>query len=340
MGRPRKPVPPPVPLPEVSKDMCVSDALDVWLAYFDHGRKPASNATMRARALNFRRLYGSQPIAEINRDDIAEFYRLMLDTFGLKPHVAMARIQMLKGFFQFFHEDGIVAINPVQQNRLPKVPTWKEKKVPFNLDGFRAVANKLGDRYEGAWRTACTVGYYTGLRFSDVCFLRWAPDEMGHGTYVDFDRELVIARPIKRDQTNQVLEIPMERELYDELLVAWNRRPEHYMANPYVMPVMHGFYVGQRTILCNQFRIACDAVGLPEHSFHSFRHGFVTRLLNAGVDTLIISSMTGQSRDQIAQYAHVSQDAKRKALDRAREALHRVHVEELRAEIKPEVVNE
>lgn len=82
----------------------------------------------------------------------------------------------------------------------------------------------------------------------------------------------------------------------------------------FVLPVMHEIYEHSRPVLPMEFRVICDAAGLPEHSFHSYRHGFVSRLLNQGVGHLVIASMTGHSLEQIETYAHVSADAKRAAL--------------------------
>jgi site-specific recombinase XerD len=100
--------------------------------------------------------------------------------------------------------------------------------------------------------------------------------------------------------------------------------------------MLHSQYIvdGTRKSMVAQFRSLCKGVGIP-HSFHAFRHAFVTRLVNAGVDPLIIGSMTGQSREQIQAYAHVSNEAKCSALAKARAALHATRLHELQTTVIP-----
>ena len=75
----------------------------------------------------------------------------------------------------------------------------------------------------------------------------------------------------------------------------------------------------QRTLLAYQFRWILREAKIPrEYSFHSYRHAFISRLLNAGVDVKIIQSMTGQSLRVLYDYVTVTPDAQRAALDKAR----------------------
>lgn len=124
----------------------------------------------------------------------------------------------------------------------------------------------------------------------------------------------------------------MERELYDHLLELHNKRK---VESPFVLPLMCAIYTGPFTqVLVGQFRHICDDAGLKEHSFHSFRHGFVSRLVNAGVDPITIGSMTGQTIEQIQEYSHVSPQAKVNALAQSRAALHQAKLEQMRAPLK------
>ncbi len=233
----------------------------------------------------------------------------------------------IAGFFEWCVQDRLLDMNPVQWNRLPSIPKEMPRRCCFNEEQYRRILDVAahGEKWAEFWPSAIMIAWHTGLRCKDICTLRWDHDEHGGGSKVDFEQEIIVARPSKRDSIRQRLEIPMDRELYEHLLGL--KDAEHLADSAFVLPLMYWRTYGRRD-LHGEFRNMCDSCGLTEHSFHSFRHGFVTRLINAGVDPLTIGSMTGQSIEQVQEYCHISNGAKRNALEQSRAALYKMKLKE------------
>jgi hypothetical protein len=93
---------------------------------------------------------------------------------------------------------------------------------------------------------------------------------------------------------------------------------KNYGESPFVMPEAEWRYTEDRRGTLSSFkRIAIGSRIGPQYSFHCYRHGLVSRMVNDGISPLVIASITGHSLDQIATYAYVSIDTQRAALNQA-----------------------
>ena len=213
------------------------------------------------------------------------------------------------GFLRFLHRKGI---RPEVEFKLQKVPRDQSRATAFSFAEYIRILDVACEaRAEfNYWPSACIVGWNTGLRISDVTYLKWSD--------VDWDANLIRVATMKRANIKQVLEIPMEPELREHLrfLLETNYNPN----SEYVLHEMVWEEEHKRCKLTDGFRVICDKAGLPNHSFKSFRHAFVTRMLNAEVDAKVIGAITGQEVATVYKYVrHVSMDAKINAMRRARE---------------------
>jgi integrase len=155
-----------------------------------------------------------------------------------------------------------------------------------------------------SWSTrAVTIAWHTGLRVSDIALMK--------ADSVDLVARVLRIEPIKTMRFNKVVEIPMTEELYQCFIGMGTLTPGHWVMPDMAIDLRHNsdaFY--------HKIQLIMPRAGV-KGTFHSLRHGFVTRLLNAGVDPITIGSMTGQSIEMIKRYAHVSYDAKLAALEKA-----------------------
>lgn len=159
------------------------------------------------------------------------------------------------------------------------------------------------------WLTACLMAWHLGLRVSDVAMSRW--------TNVDLTRGIYTECPQKTRRLGKMVTIPMDPQLRD-WLATLQERP--YYPSPFIIPDMMGYYTVNPSKLNHQFtKITTAAKVNPLTTFHSYRHAFVSRLLDAGIEPIVIASMTGQTVKQIEEYAHISIEAKARALRLARE---------------------
>ena len=219
---------------------------------------------------------------------------------GVKNITIRSKLGLLMRFFRWLQDTGAVTKQPLWHT-LPKLPKGRPHKVAFSEEQFRRVL-KVAGNHPWYLETACVIGWHTGLRLSDVCLLR--------RENINLDDGIIRVVPEKKKRFEQFIEIPVAPELREHLLQIWNTHP----LTDYACLELAGYYKHHRTTLQNQLRTLFDDAGLTAQSFHRLRHGFVTRLLNSGVDPITIGSITQQSLKVIQGYAHVSNDAKRRAM--------------------------
>lgn len=276
-----------------------------FLDYRKSAIKPSTAATYRTdQAAFFRWSEGrGLTVRNIQRVHIAE-WMAHAQTIGQSNGVIMARLAILRAFFAWAADNGLRSANPVELKKLPRLKSSEPDKRPFTDAEFgRVLEASTQPGIRPFWPAAIQIGWSTGLRMSDVAGLLWGETDLPNRT---------ITRRAIKTSTDTPRVIPIDTDLLERLLNIERN-------SLFVLPEMQAIYQQARTQLCGEFRRLCDKCELPGHSFHSLRHGFVTRLVNAGVDSLTIGSLTGQSLGVIKQYAHVSVEAKIEALRKAKQ---------------------
>lgn len=216
----------------------------------------------------------------------------------------------LKRYFDWCVKRGYAKENPVNYDLLQKIIVVPADRQFFTVDNYRKVLDVCRVNPRPFWYGAVMVGWNTGLRISDVSMLAWDS--------IEAETEVMRIKLWKVRRMNITVEIPIDPDLYDYLMEL--KKAPKYPGNPYVFPDMFGYYQIQPWLV-GQFRTICNKAGLPDHSFHSLRHSFISRMINCGVDSQIVSAITGLSLKQISTYAHISLGAKRDAMTKARLAM-------------------
>lgn len=302
-------------------------------------RKRFVNSTLAVRSIEtygqverclFRFWDKNRPISSFNRKDLAELVEWLRKKEEASRDWTMLVCKFATWVVNWAADQGVIEASPYNRRCMPKIPKPERRRQPFTYGEFQRLLGQLAkycntEEYT-TYFMACTVSYWTGMRVSDVAMLRWDPDENGEGNFVDFLEEIIVVFPRKKAAYRQRLEIPLEPELYEALQ---NHLASRRQDVPWVNPMFRWKFLNLDGDIKDKMRRCCDKLGLHNHSFHSFRHGFVSRLVNAGVDPITISSMTGQCLSIIQGYAHVSKAAKTAALAQARRALHAARMEQL-----------
>lgn len=286
---------------------------DRWLE-FTSASTTASTRNMRVHQFyNFFDFFKGKSVRQISTNDIAAWMDWLLKKKKLKPSTVIGQVSGAKYFLEWCVDQGELEVNPVALKKLPKIKMNKPDKHPFTWEQYhrvlKAVSHFEHKPWACVWPAAIAVGWHTGMRISDCATLAWAN--------VSFDDRMITVWPKKKESVREQLYIPIEPDLYDLLLTRFNQRKPDAQ---YVNYELYASYSMGDSALVAQFRLICDYAGLPNHSFHSLRHGFVSRLINAGVDPIIISTMTGQTLEVIQGYSHISTEAKMAALAKSRES--------------------
>lgn len=245
---------------------------------------------------------------------------------GQVGQYVMWQASLVKRWIAWIVDEGKMVDNPVKFSHLPRFGKSRANKYPFSFEEYQQVLRAIRDyrfKIYGFWMDAAIIGWDTGFRCSDVALLEWRQ--------VDLEKECIRRVLRKTRRMNKEIIIPIEPETYEVLLRI--KETNEFPGNPFVLPLMAGYYKRYRALIVSQFRKICDWAGLPNHSFHSFRHSFVTRLLNAGVDPVTICSLTGHGLKQLNTYEHLSLEAKANALSHCREAMHQARL--VRAGMRP-----
>ena len=152
------------------------------------------------------------------------------------------------------------------------------------------------------------IGYYTGLRISELAALRWQ----------DINDGFLVVQHGKGDKKRTVNFGLKTQGLFGELMVI-----EQQVFKRGCEPG-DNLFIGQRGTLSRfaihlRFKFWVRRCGLPAAlSFHSLRHGFATRLLDKGIPLSSVRTQLGHSNIATTSlYLHFSEEA----LDKLRKVL-------------------
>ncbi|MFA6292959.1 MAG: tyrosine-type recombinase/integrase [Victivallales bacterium] len=169
----------------------------------------------------------------------------------------------------------------------------------FSLEevkGIIAVSNEF-------WRVAVAIGFYTGLRFKDVVFLR---KTQIHGDYI-------VLTPQKTNRTHKNVNIYVHPSLKKILEYQISIAKDDYLfpdaVNRYAT---HAFQIEFGALLemedkkKGKKKIEKDERGII--GFHSLRHTFVTMAEEAGIERKVIQGIVGHGSPVMT--GHYSHDLK------------------------------
>lgn len=192
----------------------------------------------------------------------------------------------------------------LKENPFSDVPTQKR----VEHVSYRAFTDdeiiSIHKAVSGQWYLACVVGQYTGLRFKDVCHLKWAN--------IDNENGIINLRPAKTSRYGTRTIIPIHTKVQAELSKIADNNSEFIMPGLAANYMQHDqqYYFG--TVL-EGLNIKDTPEGLV--GFHSFRHNFNTALQAAGIDSATREALSGHSSAEINRIYSGSLDPLRKAIN-------------------------
>jgi integrase len=203
---------------------------------------------------------------------------------------ASAKVGMVQAlmFFRWCERRGYVDPDQIRHVKITAPPARRQALTEPEYHQLMALAT-------GELRGALLLAWHTGLRYHDVMTAR-------HEWLVDSCVKLV---PHKTKRLDKQVAIPLQPEVFAELSAMGD--------GEWLFPglrVNHGHGDWPRQL----FNRLCQQAGVKDRTFHSFRHGFITRLLEKGVAPHFIATMTGQTVQQVMGYARITPDAVREAM--------------------------
>lgn len=288
---------------------------DEWLESQSAGLAPSSVARFELALRKLSDWLKSKDLTPdmVTCNHIAAFMGDQLKA-GFKRESIIKSVGLARQVFGHLEDDGIVARNPVRWDRLPKLPkdSVPRKAIEFSQYDRLLKECAANPRKYPEWLPfAFHIAWHTGLRLSDVLALQWN----GEHSKLDMQTGWITVRPIKTRRYRQCLRFPMGAALHEILYPRW----EAWVWRKH-----------KKVYGCKEDDTVLDAIadsgtlgrcfknaGLTGYSFHSFRHAFVSRLTNGGVNPLVVKRFTGQSISTQDIYAKISDQAMEQALHMA-----------------------
>jgi site-specific recombinase XerD len=243
----------------------------------------------------------------ITAQDIEAFIK-HLKSKGLSNTTVNHNLKLVNIIFAYAHKRNEIDYNPIQEVIKLKSDTRAKGILP-NVEIQRLLfdkteVEKIWGRDRNNWllnltayKTGCRLGELQALRKKDI-----------HEGYISVSHSMDRKYGMKSTKTNKSREIPINQEL--EALLR-----SHICTNSgeYVFGKDGGTRPIRHDEVYKAFWGACENIGLSRESlktrritFHSYRHGFSTRMVSEGVAEPLVRAMTGHSSQRMLEhYTHI-----------------------------------
>ena len=322
----------------------VKDWLIEWLHNYAHIMiRPSTYISYEGYIYNhIIPMIGDLPIQKLTPPIVQNFYN---DRFlnGRTDGKGGLSSKTLRNMHNMFHQameqakiNGLIMQNPTNNAIIPKSQK-KEMRVLSVEEQLRLLSmihlHRLG--------FAIKFDLATGLRIGELCALKW--------TDLNYQKKTVkISRTLQRINTNQLereeldgsenmtmvvegdvktssgfREIPIPDKIWMELMQHQQFQQQEYMtygipilADGYIFAMPFGTCVEPSTMR-DALNYLLAAAGIEHANFHSLRHTFATRAIEAGMPVKTLSDILDHSQVQITMdlYCHSSIDHMRDSMN-------------------------
>ncbi len=173
---------------------------------------------------------------------------------------------------------------------------------------------KLLQKLNGPCRTVVLVAVSTGLRIGEILALRWKRiDTLSNTMEVAETYSSGEFGPPKTRSSRR--KIPISASLGE---VFRRLRPSECEPEGLVFVTTKGTPLNPKNLYNRELARACDELGLPRVSWHSFRHTHATLLHESGESLKTAQSLLGHSdlETTLGVYTHAIPDAQKRAVER------------------------
>lgn len=270
---------------------------------------------------------GDIPIKKVTLDILQKFFNDKRKE--LSPKSLLNIRMMMHNAFKIAYLNDLVPKNYIEYIVLPKV-IKKEMRVLTKAEQEKlliAITNT-----DEPYAFGIFLCLSTGIRIGELCALTW--------DNIDFTNKLLkIRKTLQRLRTldesdtktkiyidtpksqASIRDIPLTDSMIDALIKHKENMSSKcglsiVASNQYVITQKINSPVEPKTMQ-DYFKATVEYSGITKANFHSLRHTFATRALEAGIDFKTLSVLLGHSDINVTmnRYAHVLDDIKRKAMN-------------------------
>ncbi len=238
---------------------------------------------------------------------------------GLSAKTISDILLIIKESFQYARNHGVVAMCNFDSITLKKEAHEMRVLTCAEMQMLIGVLLQDTDLY----KLGVFLCLFTGIRIGELCALQWK------NISID-DKTIKIEQTMQRLQSNDLNDIQKTRIIITEPksfssvrvipipeFVVDAIKPYHRNPNAYLLSGESKYYVEPRTMQ-NRFKRYLKDCGIEDANFHSLRHTFATRCVEAGFDVKTLSEILGHSSVKITldKYVHSSMELKRMNMEK------------------------
>lgn len=167
-----------------------------------------------------------------------------------------------------------------------------------------------------SYKFGVLLALYTGIRVGELCALKWEDIT---------DNYVVVSKTMQRlkddnGKTQIIIDSPKSNSSRRIIPLPEFMRPFIYRFRrdgKYVISTKRTPYCEPRTVQ-QRFKEITDSIGLENVTFHTLRHTFATRCVEAGFDVKTLSEILGHSdvKTTLNRYVHSSFELKKKNMEK------------------------
>lgn len=304
--------------------------LDAWLHAKRLGVKESTYIRYRNTIENhIKPDLGKYPINKISTSLMEQFVSRKLQNGridgngGLSPKSMSDIMVIVKESFKYAQSYGVIVVCSFERISFKK--NAQEMRVLSLLEEQRllSVLFKDFDRY----KMGVFICLYTGIRIGELCALQWKNVSLSENAIkIEYTMQRLQSEDLNALQKTRIIvtepksyaalrTIPLPEFVIDVI------KPFAGSPNTYVLSGECKKIIEPRTMQ-NRFKTYLAEGKIEEANFHSLRHTFATRCIEAGFDVKTLSEILGHSSVKITldKYVHSSMQLKRNNMEKLKPA--------------------
>ena len=294
------------------QEKTLNSIMEEWLAECKNQIKISTYQKYQAIIQNhISKRMGSLPIKHITADTISQFTDCLISQEDQLSRETINQVLIVLSMGLEYAGEHYKAV-------CPDVHFLKCNKPNIRILSVLEQQNLVGYLMEqdDIFSFGILLALYTGMRIGEVCALQWEDisvetiriNKTMQRLRADTDKTEVMILPPKTASSDR--EIPIPQALLSA--VAERRR-----SNGFVLLQDSGNFIEPR-LLQNRFTKIIRACGLTKVHFHTLRHTFATRCIEAGVDIKTLSEILGHSdvKTTLNKYVHSSMELKQSCMSK------------------------
>jgi integrase len=282
---------------------------DRWVAQLE--RPQSGTVEGYKRTVRYAKdVFGSKPVRRVTPADIADLLATMRKQ-KLSSSTQAQHLRVLGACFRSAVRHGYAAQNPIERLPDSERPRAERRESAYFTDD--ELPRLIAELPEGLWATLVRVALATGMREGEMSALTWGDCDLRGGT-IRVRRTYSAGRVGKtKGRVARTVDLPAETV---ELLGQWWGEAGKPGDNALVFPREDGggyqpFWRYSRGVLYPAMKRA----GIPregptgeERTFHSTRHTYARKVLEAGIPISWLSRQLGHSSEAVTDqhYGHWS----------------------------------